>query len=208
MSTHGGLLHGYALACTSILLCGQLAGCTFFKELESAEGAEIDTDTSTDSSDGTGEVCSLLDDTCDDQDTVRSCDLGTGKIDTYDCGGLCGQNVNFTCIDVGTGQHGCWCVAPGQQKVYSCWELESCLEGCGGAVDSFCSDQCFARTTASTVRMFGALVHCAQSGCEDTCRNEATACAECINLAMAGGSGGCGLQRSVCDADENDEPWP
>jgi hypothetical protein len=208
MSMHCGPVHGFALACASIWLCGAVAGCTFFKELESEEGAEISTGTSTGTSDGSGDECTLIDDTCENQDTVRSCDLSTGQVDKYDCGVLCGGNVNFTCIDVGNGQHGCWCVAPGQQKVYSCWELESCLQGCGGAVDSFCSDQCFSRTTSSTVRMFGALVHCAQSGCEDTCRDEPAACGECINLAMAGGSGGCGLERSVCDGDQNDEPWP
>jgi hypothetical protein len=204
-----GFVWTLALAATAWLS----AGCAFFQELESIEsaedgtGEEADTDTGTEGDDD-GEPCTLADDTCDDQDTVRSCDLAEGDVTIHDCGALCGQNTNFTCVDVGTGQHGCWCVAPGTQKVYSCSELEDCLFGCGDGPDDLCTNQCFARTTAATVRMYGALVFCAHSGCESVCEENPAQCAGCIDQALSGESAGCQLERSVCDVDRNDEPWP
>jgi hypothetical protein len=129
-------------------------------------------------------------------------------ITLYDCGEICGGNLNFTCLGVGYGQHGCWCAAPGQQKVLSCSELESCLRDCETAPDNFCSDKCFTRTTGSTVRMFGALVHCAHDSCHEICIEAPELCTTCIRSGIDDGAGPCGLERSVCDADQNDEPGP
>jgi hypothetical protein len=106
------------------------------------------------------------------------------------------------------GQHACWCVEPGFQKVYSCSELEACLQGCTGALDSACSDDCFTRTIESTIRIYGALVDCAHSSCHDGCVEEPGGCGTCIDGAIADGSHGCGLERSVCDEDDNDEWEP
>lgn len=186
-----------------------LSGCGFFTELESADmPGDDDAGTSTDDT-GTGGPCTLVDDDyCMDQDTLSSCSVDSGETSIYDCGELCGQYLNFTCLNVGTGQHGCWCVAAGKQKVYSCTELEDCLRGCGGAYDSSCADQCFSRTTSGTIRMFGALIHCAQAGCEAGCLADPGGCGACVNAAQAGESGGCAVERAVCDNDRNDEPWP
>ncbi len=192
------------------LALAAVPGCDFFRELDSAEsaggtGGTGGTDTGTA---GTG-PCAPEDDTCLDQDRLRWCDPQTGAVEEQDCTAVCGQYVNFTCLQVAPSTHACWCVEPGAQKVYGCAELEACLQGCGLDPDGTCTDPCFARTTARTIRTFGALVHCAHAACEATCDGpDPDACAACIDSAMAGTYGGCALARSVCDADRGDEPWP
>jgi hypothetical protein len=192
-------------------------GCEFFEELESVESAEsgesaTESDTDMTSAETEAEAdssCSFpADDRCLDQDRLHVCDPQSEQASTWSCTELCGSFVNFTCLGVGNGQHACWCVQPGAQKVLSCTELETCLRGCEGAIDATCADQCFARTTTGTIRTFGALVHCAQSVCHDTCASDPASCPACIQAGLTGGNG-CVLERSVCDNDRNDEPeWP
>jgi hypothetical protein len=188
------------------------ACCGFFEELESLESAEAgETDGSdTDAAPTEGEPgCSFPeDDRCGAQDRLHACDPQTEVPSTWDCASLCGALVNFTCLGVGNGQHACWCVEPGAQKVLSCKELEGCLRGCEGAPDLGCADQCFGRTTTGTVRTLGALVHCVHSSCHEICTGDPNACASCIETGMSG-AGDCVLERTVCDNDRNDEPeWP
>ena len=63
---------------------------------------------------------------------------------------------------------------------------------------------------ATTARLYGALVLCAEAACEDECLEVPEGCGECISLARAGLYGDCGVERSVCDADRPDDgfPWP
>ncbi len=197
------------------------AGCSFFEELGDAPWADTDTDTDgADEDDGdldvdggsvsaeTGaEPCTIeRDDLCVDQDTLHSCDPQTGELTVMDCAAACGNNLNFTCLGTPSGQHACWCVVPGKQKVLSCGELEACLQGCTNAVGTACADGCFSRTTEAAIRIYGALVWCAHASCRDACLEEAYACATCIASGIQNGTGGCGLERSVCDTDQNDEP--
>ncbi|RMG99501.1 MAG: hypothetical protein D6705_02955 [Deltaproteobacteria bacterium] len=195
------------------LVVAASSACDFFKELDSAESAGtsgMDTETDTGTGSGTGEdgPCGPSDDTCVDQDRLRWCDPETGEVTEVDCTSECGTFMNFSCVTVGPSTHACWCVEPGLQKVYSCTELEACLEGCGFDPTDACANQCFGRTTAETIRMFGALVHCAHAACEATCEDDPEGCAACIAAGMEGTYGGCTLARSVCDADQNDETWP
>lgn len=199
----------------ALLAIGPLAaGCDFFQELEDAESASTDGDSEGDSEgiDGDGgtegsaaEPCTLSDhDRCETQDRLASCNPSTGTLTTVPCDELCGQNPNFSCVSTGGGQHACWCVVPGKQKVNSCTELETCLGKC--AEPGSCTDQCFSRTTTTTVRMYGALVHCAEMTCEDTCSTSPAACGPCVAAAIGSGEG-CSLERAVCDEDKNDEDW-
>jgi hypothetical protein len=188
-------------------------GCDFFRELDSEESAGTSTGTGGSGSSGGsgsgGGPCTVVDDDrCGDQDTLESCNEEDGVVTTYDCGLECGVYTNFTCIRAASGQHSCWCTGPGQQKVYSCTELEACLSGCGWDDTTGCADQCFARTTASTVRMYGAVVHCAFAACEPLCASDPASCDPCIQAALAGQAAGCALERSVCNADTNDEWGP
>lgn len=191
------------------------AGCDFFQELESEPTAGTDTDTGTgtggsDTGDPDDGSCDLArDDRCLDQDTVDSCDPQTGELTELDCPALCGANTNFSCVSTSTGQHACWCVEPGAVKTLSCTELEGCLEDCEGAPDLGCADRCFGRTDALTIRIFGALLHCAETTCEQTCTDAPGSCAQCVSAARLAGEGGCSLPRAICDDDRNpDEPWP
>ncbi len=191
------------------------AGCDFFKELESVPETTA-TDTQTDSESGGADTeateaapCTLADDDrCLNQDTVQSCTLTDGIVREIDCPALCGEFTNFSCVATGSGQHACWCVEPGSIKVLTCYDLEACLAGC--PLDSMaCADQCFGRTDATTIRIYGALVHCAENSCETTCADVPEACAACVDAARIEGSGGCSLPRAVCDADRDpDQPWP
>jgi len=192
------------------------AGCDFFRELESAPGATssgsgTDSGTGTEGSTGDTEntVCSLQeDDRCLDQDTVASCGLQDGRISEVDCVATCGGLVNFSCVLSGSGQHACWCVEPGANKVLSCSELEDCMEGCDLSQSFECADRCFSRTNPLTVRVYGALVHCAEETCQQTCVDSPQQCAACIDAARIGGGGGCSLPRAICDDDRNEEdPW-
>ncbi len=198
------------------VFCGPWAtGCDFFQELESVPGAtttETDTDTDTEgtASESTqGAACEVLnDDRCLDQDTVASCSPADGTMSEVDCVALCGSYVNFSCVLTGSGQHACWCVEPGDYKVLSCAELEDCMEGCDLSGSLECADTCFSRTDALTVRVYGALVHCAEATCMETCAQTPEQCLGCIEAARTEGSGGCSLPRAVCDDDRNpDEPW-
>jgi hypothetical protein len=181
--------------------------CEFFRELESVSQDETGTGSETgDEGDG---ACELADDHCEDQDRIRSCNLETGEITSVDCGLLCSPLINFTCTPVSTGQHACWCVEPGAHPLDACTGLEACLSDCGPEVEGACGEKCFGRATATTVRLYGALIHCANEECADTCAEYPDGCAACVESARAGLYGGCGVERSVCDADEDDEPdWP
>jgi hypothetical protein len=192
------------------------SGCALFKELQSEESATSSDSGSSSSSEsgsgGSGETaasCEIAsDDRCLDQDTLQTCDPDSNETTQYACADLCAGSSNFTCLIVQSdGRHGCWCVVPGPQKVLSCTELESCLADCTGAADTSCADACFTRTTMDAIRTFGALVYCAHSSCDDTCRDQPDACGTCIDDAIANGTGACTLERSVCDQDHNDEPW-
>ncbi|MCA9653893.1 MAG: hypothetical protein H6712_15590 [Myxococcales bacterium] len=191
------------------------AGCDFFQELKSEPiaGTETDTDSSGSGGSDTGDPegpCELArDDRCLDQDTVRSCDLQTGELAELDCPALCGSYTNFSCVSASTGQHACWCVEPGPTKTLSCTELEACLEDCDSSPTLACADQCFRRTDPLTIRILGALLHCAEATCEDTCLESPSSCPACVSAARLEGEGGCSLPRAICDDDRNpDEPWP
>jgi hypothetical protein len=191
------------------------AGCDFFRELESEPGAkatDTDTDTDTggtstgDTEDGLCEV--VRDDRCLDQDKVASCGAD-GVLSEIDCPAACGGLVNFSCVAAASGQHACWCVEPGNNKVLTCSELESCMGACDLSQSFACADQCFGRTDAATLRIYGALVHCAEASCEDSCQATPASCQACVDAARTAGESGCSLPRAVCDDDRNpDEPWP
>lgn len=203
---------------TLVLALAVAAGCGLFKELQSEEsatsagsGSSSGTGSSSGSggSDETSASCEIsMDDRCADQDTLQTCDPDSGAFAEYACADLCAGTPNFTCLIASSdGRHGCWCVAPGPQKVLSCTDLEGCLNDCTGAADMSCADACFSRTTIETIRTFGALVYCAHKECDDACREAPEGCGTCIDQAIAAGTGSCTLERSVCDQDHNDEPW-
>ena len=154
--------------------------------------------------------CDPADDHCESQDRLLRCDEALGTQQSWDCSIVCQNSgaLNFTCLDSGMG-HACWCVQAGTQKIDSCSQLESCLSDCGDQILASCGEQCFSRTTFQTIRLYGALVSCADRYCADICEQSPESCASCIVSARAGTIGDCGVERSVCDADENDEnPWP
>lgn len=205
-----------------VIVVALAAGCSWFEELQSADSADDsgsssgtddggDDDDSGDSgSSGTGGgPCTIEDDDrCTDQDTLQSCDEASGDITVSSCTELCGESVNFSCV-IATAevQHGCWCVVPGKQKNLTCVELEACLLGCTDATSTDCADACFTRTDGGTIRTYGALVSCAHHECDDTCRDDSENCGTCISGAIMSGTGGCVLERSVCDADASSDPW-
>lgn len=205
-----GSRHGLALAGALLGLAG--AGCEFFRELESAPvtpASGTDTDTDGASTEDTGPCDVALDDRCLDQDTVLSCGPNDGVLGEIDCPAVCGELVSFSCVATASGQHACWCVQPGDAKQLSCTGLEACLGDCDLTESLECADRCFARTDPTTIRRFGALVHCAESACDDACREDPGGCPACIEAARVAGEGGCSLPRAVCDDDRDpDEPWP
>ncbi|KIG15252.1 hypothetical protein DB30_05796 [Enhygromyxa salina] len=199
---------------------GALTGCDFFQELENLPEAGEDESGEGDGTAGTGdtgdagetggEPCDVLDEFCSDQDTLHSCDLATGELLTYPCATVCGSAnlLNFTCTPTATFQHGCWCVNPGDIKLDTCLQLDTCVNECGDP-DSTCAGQCFTRTDAQTVRLLGALYSCADRACDEICASSPADCGSCLIAAKAGLWGDCGVAREVCDADQNDEPsWP
>lgn len=196
---------------TVLAIC-LLAACDFFQELESAPDAEGETegetegpgDTEADDAAGACEVAAH--DRCGDQDTLHSCNPQTGELTTVDCGELCGGLENFTCVLSHTGQHACWCVETSDYKVYTCAELEDCIYDC--LEPGPCTDTCFSRVDSLTARMYGALVHCAEAGCDALCRDTPEACGACIDQAIFEGGQGCSLERAVCDADRSPDDWP
>ncbi|MCX4242124.1 hypothetical protein [Paraliomyxa miuraensis] len=196
-----------------ITCCSFGPGCDFFQELESdPQPAATETggdEAGASTGDTDGGPCEVLnDDRCLDQDRVASCGPADGVLSEVDCPAACGGLLNFSCIATATGQHACWCVEPGTYKVLTCPELESCLGECDLSESLACADQCFARTDADTIRIFGALVHCAEAACEDSCRQTPQTCQACVDAARGEGEGGCSLPRAVCDGDRNpDEPW-
>jgi hypothetical protein len=196
----------------ALLALATTGGCDFFQELDDAESAGEGGTTAGDSGGGTtgepveGAPCDLLqDDRCHDQDLLASCEPIEGVLSVVDCHALCGSFVNFSCVGTSSGQHACWCVEPGKQKVLACPELESCLADC--ADFGPCPDACFAKTTESTIRLYGALLHCAEDACDALCREDPTLCAGCVAQTRVDGAGDCTLARTLCDADKNDEPW-
>jgi hypothetical protein len=191
-----------------------LIACDFFQELESKPGAEGETGAegpgATEAGETEGTPCDVLDERCSDQDTLHSCNPTTGAIDVHYCTALCGADlINFTCTPMADFRHACWCVSPGTIKLDSCSQLEACIVDCGGDPGSPCSNGCFERTIYQTVRLLGSLYSCADRACDELCAASPGECGSCLLLAKAGLFGDCGLQRSVCDADTNDEPtWP
>jgi len=188
------------------------AGCDFFDELESAPGATAtgtDTDTGGTST-GDTSACELeIDDRCLDQDKVASCGPADGTLAEIDCPTVCGELVNFSCVSTASGQHACWCVEPGKVKTLTCTGLESCLGDCDLSQSFECADRCFDRTDADTLRLFGALVHCAEAACVDACHEDPEGCPACIEAARVEGESGCSLERAVCNDDRDpEEPWP
>lgn len=188
------------------------AGCDFFQELESdpkAAATDTDTDGASTGDTDTGPCEPQDDDRCLDQDTVSNCGPADGVLSEIDCPAACGGFLNFSCVATATGQHACWCVEPGDVKQLTCAALEACVGDCDLTQSLSCADQCFARTDAATIRIFGALVHCAETACEPTCRQSPETCQACLDAARGEGEGGCSLPRAVCDGDRDpDEPWP
>jgi hypothetical protein len=199
----------------TIALVLALTGCDFFKELQSENTDETagtdetaDADETADETAGTDGPCDVLDEHCEDQDTLVSCNPETGELVTSQCAALCGDLLNFTCTPTDSFVHGCWCVGPGNIKLATCTELEACIAGCGDP-NSTCSQQCFADTDATTIRLLGTLWSCADLSCDEICAEYPGECSGCLASARAGLWGDCGVERSVCDADElDDQPWP
>lgn len=190
-------------------------GCDFFQELESTAQDETSTggeDTGDEASEtgetGDGGPCEAIDDRCDSQDVLHSCDLDSGELTELNCASACGGGafMNFTCLMSPSGAHGCWCVLPGEFALDGCAQLEACLGGC---TTDACADSCFGRASVPSIRLLGALFHCAETDCAEFCEESIEACNSCILATRAGVYGGCGVERSVCDADTVDEiPWP
>jgi len=184
-------------------------GCkNFFEELGSDDEGDSGDDDDDDSDAGeSGDTqCSFPeDDRCIDQDRLAHCDPETEESVEFDCSLLCGSNLNFSCITIGSGQHGCWCVETGSTKLDACPALEVCLRDCAAAPDDSCNEACFERTDAATARLYGTLVSCAHTQCHELCIAAPESCAACIATGIEGG-GECGLARAVCDADENGDP--
>lgn len=232
MTVASKMEHRAAVLATALCLAFGLGGCDFFKELEDADSAggdedtdgdsdtegfdtsgqdetssDTDADTDTDgASEGDGGPCEITDEHCDDQDTVQTCDPGTGELRRVDCGLLCGRFVNLSCLAQNDGAHGCLCVEPGANKIDNCADLEACIAGCGD-VQGACADNCFGRTTTDAVRIYGALVFCAQDGCKEICEETPEACTTCFAQAMQGTAAGCGVERALCDQDRTDDPF-
>lgn len=196
----------------SLVLASSSLACGFFDELEPL-GDETTGGEDTGAEDGTGDGetgdaagCTIVDDRCDSQDVVESCDLETGELSTLNCAVLCGGSLNVTCLQGPTGQHGCWCVSPGVTALDGCGALEACLLNC---TTTACSDGCFDRASTSTIRLLGALYHCAEQDCESICTETPEGCNSCILATRSGVYGNCGVERSVCDSDDVDDyPWP
>ncbi|MFV8755131.1 hypothetical protein ACNOYE_31675 [Nannocystaceae bacterium ST9] len=194
-----------------------LTGCDFFKELQSVDSGDTGTDTgdtdTDETADDTGdetsdEPCDVLDEHCENQDTLVTCDAESGELITWECASLCDTFLNFTCTPTDEFTHACWCVSPGNIKLTTCAELEVCVNNCGDP-DGTCSQQCFADTDATTIRLLGTLWSCADLACDEICATYPEDCSSCLGSARAGLWGDCGVERSVCDADQTDEPsWP
>lgn len=202
--------------------CWALVACDFFRELESVpEAGDDESGDGTDSAMGDmgdmgvgeteGEPCDVLDEYCSDQDTLHSCDYETGEMVTYPCAAWCAQGnlYNFTCTPTADFRHACWCVNPGDIKLDTCAQLESCVIECGGDPDSPCTGECFTRTDPQTMRLLGTLYSCADRACDELCVASPYECGSCLLAARAGLWGDCGVEREVCNADQSDEPsWP
>jgi len=206
-----GLLFASALPLV-LVLGAPSAGCGFFEEL----GADDDGgDDSSETGDTGGtmdlgeEPCGAEEDMCLSQDELASCSPETGEVTELNCAIECGSFVNFSCVLVTEGRHGCWCVEPGKKPIDGCAGLETCLAECGDFASGTCGDACFGRATYSTVRLLGALVRCAEDVCRETCLAVPTSCGQCISLARTGMIGDCVVERAVCDNDDPEEfPWP
>lgn len=196
----------------ALMALGPLGGCDFFKELEDAEQDETGDTSETGESGETGDagdVCQLgVTDYCASQDDLITCDPETSEEIEFDCAYACAPNINVSCFKTPSYISACWCAAPGDQKIDSCSQLETCLGKCGVDAWDSCGEACFARTTATTVRLYGALLACAEKSCVETCAEEPAACGNCLASARAGYSGDCAVERSLCDQDENDDAWP
>lgn len=204
----------------AVVIAVGATGCDFFRELQSLpEAGEDESDESGDSESGTSESgetgddgpCDVLDESCPNQDTLLSCDYESGELVSYDCAAWCaeGSLLNFTCTPTADFQHGCWCVGPGDIKLDSCSQLETCVIECGGDPSSSCTNGCFERTDAQTIRLLGTLYSCADRTCDALCAASPSECGSCLLAARAGVYGDCGVEREVCDADSTDESgWP
>ncbi len=200
------------LLAVALLAASPFLGCGFFEEL----GADDDDDDGGDDGDtgstvdmGSDGPCGAEDDFCISQDELSSCSPDTGDVTELNCAIACGSFMNFTCVHVTGGRHGCWCVSPGDQPIDGCVGLETCLASCGEGATTDCGNGCFERATYSTIRLYGALVHCAEQVCRDTCLTAPESCSQCIALARTGMIGDCAVERAVCDNDQPDDvPWP
>lgn len=193
------------------VLAAFLPGCDWISELPSGEGdTDGDTDGAADDTggdDGADGQCTHVDDYCSGQDVIESCNPETRETSTVYCAQVCGANLNFTCIEAGGGVHGCWCVVPGKTRIDGCADLERCLADCDGAES--CSDRCFGRTDASTIRLYGALIHCAEVDCKPLCDDFPEECASCVVATKSGLYGDCSVERAACDQDDAEAfPWP
>ncbi|TPV92549.1 MAG: hypothetical protein B7733_25290 [Myxococcales bacterium FL481] len=187
-----------------LLVLGSQAACGFFRELESLPEAQTSTGDMADDG-GTG-PCANEPDICLDQDRIELCDPSSAASNPVDCIHACGEYENVACTALSHLRRSCWCVEPGQQKVLACAELEACLLDCVDASGD-CGLACFRRTTKETTRLFGALIHCAEQTCRETCHFAEDECGDCIAAAREGHYA-CGVARGLCDQDVNDETWP
>ncbi len=187
-----------------------MLACSLFDELGSKSNGGGDGGSDSgggDESEG-GAIASCIPaqhDRCLEQDVLQSCMTAGGNTLRIQCDELCGDNVNVTCLATSIEQHGCWCAAPGRAAQSTCAELEACILRCN--FDIACSDTCLTRSDATTMRLFGALVYCAQAGCEETCMQDASTCGLCVQTKMTGADGDCAVERTLC-GDETDTPFP
>lgn len=208
MQRRSGISWAWALA---LLMGASLAGpgCELFSELEDPGGTDGLGDGAGGTDDGGADDgdCTYVDDYCSSQDVLESCSPETGETATIYCPEVCGNNLNFTCIEASGGQHGCWCVVPGKNGLDGCADLERCLADCDGT--ETCSNGCFSRASAATVRLYGALLHCAEADCKALCDDAPEACASCVVSTKSGLYGDCSVARAACDQDDVSEfPWP
>ena len=194
--------------CLVLALCGLFSsGCSFFEEIPLGDEEETQSTTSSDTQTDAGNGCVRADDRCDSQDVVRWCEGVPPQLQSLSCDQSCTEQgqVNAACVLTNAGLYGCWCVSPSPYDLSSCTTLETCLGKCGGETFSDCGNRCFARADASTTRLYGALLNCAQTDCRETCVNTPAACATCIEAALSGQRSNCTTQRALCDQDRTPE---
>lgn len=184
--------------------CGSLP---FFQELQSEPNGSESSSSGEGSESTESLACRFDQEICLDQDRLEQCDTESEALIQRDCQAECGSLSNFSCVQTAAGP-GCWCFEAGLDKRLSCSELETCLRDCAAEGDASCVDRCFSSTDRSTTRLYGALVSCVHIQCQSTCFDAPQLCTTCIEQGIADGTGNCALQRSVCDTDRTDDPFP